>query len=180
MFGLGVELVYPLVACAFALAAAGTDIKNRKIPNWLTGSAFLTGVAFHAVLGGWQDVLLAVAAGLAAGCIFLLFYLAGGMGAGDVKLVASLGVIVGIPNVAYLLLFTSLAGGAFALLLAFRHGRVRETICNMGRLVTHHVHEGLSPHSELNIKNSATLRLPYAVPIACGALLMLYFREVSG
>ena len=125
----------------------------------------------HFVLSGYNDGFKAVLAAFVAGFIFLLFHIAGGMGAGDVKLIAGLAACYGLANMPYLLIFTSLAGGAMALAMAMKHGRLGETVGNMGTLAVHHTRSGLVPHGDLNLANRSTLRLPYAVAIAAGCVL---------
>src|ERR1700728_2080017 len=105
------ELVYPIAASVCALVGAAFDVKSRRIPNKLTGPALLFGLALHLTLNGWHGLLNCLAAGLICGAVFLVFYLAGGMGAGDVKLITAVGCIAGLSCVPYLLVLTSLAGG---------------------------------------------------------------------
>jgi prepilin peptidase CpaA len=145
------------------------DVRTRRIPNWLTGSGVLFGLLLHLVLGGWRSVGSAAAGGLTAGAIFLLFYLAGGMGAGDVKLITAVCCLAGLGAVASILLGTALLGGLFAIVLALLHHRLKDTFANMGRLLVHHGASGLRPHPELNVSNPRTLRLPYGLAIAAGA-----------
>jgi len=108
--------------------------------------------------------------------VFLAFYIAGGMGAGDVKLIMAVGCIAGFSHIAYLLVLTALSGGVMAIALALARGRLQQTLTNVGALASHHGHEGLQPHPELNLSNHETLRLPYALAIAGGSLLTLYFQ----
>lgn len=96
------------------------------------------------------------------------------MGAGDVKLITAVGCLAGLPHVAPLLISTALAGGVMALGMAVLRGRAKETLLNVGALAIHHRFEGLTPHPLLNISNSQTLRLPYAVPIAAGCVIALF------
>jgi prepilin peptidase CpaA len=138
--------------------------------------AFLFGLALHLALGGWGQLFTALAAGIICGLVFLVFYIAGGMGAGDVKLIMAVGCIAGLSHVAYLLVLTALSGGAMAIVLAVSRGRLQQTLTNVGALASHHGHEGLQPHPEINLSNSQTLRLPYALAIAGGSLLTLYFQ----
>lgn len=167
------SLAYLAAACTCAIVAAGYDIKLRKIPNKLTGPAIIFGLLLHLGLDGWRGSLTAAAAALIAGIVFLVFHLAGGMGGGDVKLVAAVACLAGLPNVIYLLILTSLAGGVMAVGFILIRGQVRQTLHNVVALVSHHSHEGLTPHPELNIENSNTLRLPYGIAIAVGILLTL-------
>jgi prepilin peptidase CpaA len=60
--------------------------------------------------------------------------------------------------------------------LALSRGRLRQTITNVGAIAMHHSQEGLQPHPDLNLSNLDTLRLPYALAIAGGSLLTLYFQ----
>ncbi len=170
------QLVYPAAATLCSFAASVTDVKSRRVPNLLTGPAFLFGLMLHFTWGGWKEMLLAAVAGLICGVVFLLFYLAGGMGAGDVKLIAAVGCIAGLPHIASVLVLTALAGGVMALVLAAMRGRLKETLFNVGAIASHHRTSGLTPHPELNVLNSSTLRLPYALAIAAGCTLTLFFQ----
>jgi prepilin peptidase CpaA len=170
------ELTYPATAAACALISSVFDVRSRRIPNFITMPAFLFGLALHLALGGWGQLFTALAAGIICGLVFLVFYLAGGMGAGDVKLIMAVGCIAGLSHVAYLLVLTALSGGAMAIALAVARGRLQQTLTNVGALASHHGHEGLQPHPEINLSNSETLRLPYALAIAGGSLLTLYFQ----
>lgn len=169
-------VTYPATASACAVLGSVFDVKSRRIPNFITFPAFLFGLALHLALGGWKQLLTALAAGVICGAVFLIFYIAGGMGAGDVKLIMAVGCIAGLSHVAYLLVLTAISGGVMAVVYAMARGRLQETIMNVGELASHHRQEGLQPHPDLNVKNAATLRLPYALAIAGGSLLTLYFQ----
>jgi prepilin peptidase CpaA len=170
------DLMYPGVATACAMVGAAFDVKSRRIPNFITFPAILLGLSMHLAFGGWGQLLLSLAAGLICGIAFLVFYIAGGLGAGDVKLMAGVACIAGIPHVPYLLILTALSGGAMAFALALSRGVLQQTMSNVGAIASHHSHRGLQPHPSLNLSNSKTLRLPYALAIAGGSLLTLYFQ----
>jgi prepilin peptidase CpaA len=170
------ELAYPVIAAACSLAGSVFDVKSRRIPNFVTFPSILLGLTLHLALGGLKQLLFSLAAGLICGSVFLMFYIAGGMGAGDVKLMAAVGCIAGMPYISYLLIFTALSGGAMAILLALSRGRLQQTISNVGMLATHHSHHGLQAHPDLNLSNSDTLRLPYGLAIFGGSLLTLYLQ----
>jgi prepilin peptidase CpaA len=170
------DLTYPATAAACALVASVFDVKSRRIPNFITIPSFLLGLALHLALGGWKQLLSALAGGIVCGLVFLIFYIAGGMGAGDVKLIMAVGCLAGLSHVSYLLVLTAISGGLMAVVLALTRGQLQQTIMNVGELATHHSHEGLQPHPDLNLGNAATLRLPYALAIAGGSLITLYFQ----
>jgi prepilin peptidase CpaA len=174
-----IDFVYPVCSLIVASAGAIYDVRSQRVPNAITFPAILFGLLLHFTFGGWRQVGSAAAGGLICGLIFLLFYLAGGMGAGDVKLIAATGCIAGLSLIGPLLLLTSLAGGLMAIALALYRGRLRETVANMGVLVIHHGSEGLSPHTVLNVDNARTLRLPYALAIATGSALSLCWMIVA-
>lgn len=173
------ELVYPAAASACAFIGSVFDVRSRRVPNLLTGPAILFGLLLHLSLGGWQDLANSAAAGLICGLVFLAFYLAGGMGAGDVKLIAAIGCLSGLHYIAFILALTGIAGGCMAIALALLRGRLRETIFNVMSLISHHRSEGLTPHPEINVRNTSTLRLPYALAIAAGCAITLYLQGVQ-
>lgn len=163
------DSVYVVIALGCASIGAMFDLKSRKIPNFVTGPAFLFGILLHLALGGYRQMLFALSAGIVCGAAFLVFYMAGGMGAGDVKLIAAVACIAGMSRIVPLLVGTALAGGVLAVGLALLRGRLRDTLQNVGSLILHHGSEGLKPHPELNLTNPGTLRLPYALAIAAGS-----------
>ncbi len=173
------ELVYPAAASLCALIGSVFDVKSRRVPNLLTGPAIIFGLLLHLSLSGWRDMGVAAAAGFICGLVFLVFYLAGGMGAGDVKLITAVGCLCGFHNIVYLLALTGIAGGLMAVCLALSRGRLKETIFNVGALVAHHRSEGLTPHPEINVLNASTLRLPYALAITAGCFMTFYFQGVQ-
>jgi len=170
------EMTYPALATACALVGSAFDVKSRRVPNHVTVPAFLLGLGMHLVFGGWRQMLSSLAAGVICGLVFLVFYLAGGMGAGDVKLIMAVGCIAGLSHIAYILALTAISGGVMAVGLALLRGRLQETLMNVGELVTHHRQKGLQPHPDLNLSNAKTLRLPYALAIAGGCILTIYFQ----
>jgi prepilin peptidase CpaA len=165
--------IYLGAALLCALAGAVYDWRYRRIPNALTRPAALLGLGLHLVLGGWPAMSAALLAGLVAGGVFLLFFLAGGMGGGDVKLIAAVLCCAGWQHVAEILIATALAGGIMALALALTHGRLRQTVSNVGTLLLHHASAGLGPHSNLHVRNAQTLRLPYGIAICAGTAMTL-------
>jgi prepilin peptidase CpaA len=124
-----------VVVLAASLAAGIIDAWKFKIPNSLTLPLVLVGVVYHVVAGavsqGWAGAgsgltqsLLGALVGLA---LLIVFHLLGGMGAGDVKLLAGIGAWLGWEPTLDVFLASSVAAGIYALFLilfagAFRHG----------------------------------------------------------
>jgi prepilin peptidase CpaA len=173
------ELVYPAAASVCAIVGSVFDVKSRRVPNLLTGPSILFGLLLHLSLDGWRNMLISALAGLVCGSIFLLFYLAGGMGAGDVKLITAVGCICGLHYIVGLLAFTAIAGGVMAAVFAIACGRLKQTFLNVMELITHHRAAGLTPHPDINVLNASTLRLPYALAITAGCALTLCLQGVQ-
>jgi prepilin peptidase CpaA len=174
------QLVYSVSASLCAVIAAVFDIKSRRVPNLLTGPALLIAMGLHLSLDGWHGLVNATIAAVICGAIFFVFYLAGGMGAGDVKLIAAAGCFAGVHDVASLLIFTSLTGGLMAVGLMYWRGRMRETLTNVTSILNHHLQQGLAPHPQIHVRNEYQLRLPYAIAIACGCLLTAWVHWTQG
>jgi prepilin peptidase CpaA len=173
MLRLTPEFAFPAGSLLCATLSAVYDVRSRRIPNFITLPAIAFGLLLHGVYGGWRQLATAAAGGLICGLIFLVFYLAGGMGAGDVKLITATGCIAGLSLIGHLLLLTALAGGVMAVSLALYRRQLVETWHNMQALAVHHQNMGLTPHPQFNISNERTLRLPYALAIAAGSGLSL-------
>ena len=147
------------VSLAVGLSASVEDLARRRISNWIPVTAAAAGVGIHIYANGWKGALSA-ALGLAAGFfVFLIFYLLGGMGGGDVKLMAGFGAIVGIERLLPAALWTAGIGGMIACaVLAVR-------ACRRRRRAGSNAVEAAETEREKSI--------PYAPAIAMGALLSL-------
>jgi len=99
------------------LIAAINDIRFRKIPNWLTYPTILIAVAYHTTAKGVDGFYFSVG-GMSLGIAVLIVpCLAGGMGAGDTKLMGAVGGLLGPKGVALAFLFSAILGGIYALLV---------------------------------------------------------------
>ncbi len=100
---------------AVLVTAMWTDLRSSRIPNWLTFSTMGFALVGHASLGGLRGAIFSLA-GLGIGLgLFLILYVSGSIGAGDVKLMAAVGAIMG-PYGAFLSgLLAMLVGGLYAL-----------------------------------------------------------------
>lgn len=100
---------------AVLLMAMWTDLRSSRIPNWLTFSAMGFALVVHAWLGGVLGALVCLE-GLGAGLgLFLILYASGSIGAGDVKLMAAVGAIIGPSGALMTAVLAILVGGVYAL-----------------------------------------------------------------
>jgi prepilin peptidase CpaA len=98
--------------------ATVTDLRSRRIPNWLVLPFMLAGPVASAGIGGWPGLGHSFA-GLGLGILIYGFlFWVGGMGAGDVKLAAAIGAWIGPDQLFIALIVTSMAGGVMILVWA--------------------------------------------------------------
>jgi prepilin peptidase CpaA len=123
-----------LISGVLGIAACVTDIRSRTIPNWIPAAALLSGLAWHGWTAGWRGAGLSLLGAAAGFLVFLVFYLLGGMGGGDVKLTAGFGALLGPAALLQAALWIALLGGlASALLVYWRHWRRRGSRASAGR-----------------------------------------------
>src|SRR5690348_13529460 len=90
--------ILKIVLFALVLVAGAYDFRFRRIPNWLCSTGIIAGVGVNLYLFDWHGVIVAVLGSLSALAIYIPLYLARGMGAGDVKLMAAVGSVVGVHD----------------------------------------------------------------------------------
>ncbi|MGC4049335.1 MAG: A24 family peptidase [Paludibaculum sp.] len=155
--------------------AAFHDIRARKIPNWISVCAALGGVVLNIYLGGLVGLKSSALGLLAAFGVYFVMYLLHAMGAGDVKLMAAVGAIVGLRAWIPILLATMMLGAVFAIVLALSKGRLLSTLWNVGYLARE-LAAFRAPwlsHEQLDVKREGTLRLPHGASIAAGVVVVL-------
>jgi prepilin peptidase CpaA len=158
------------VTCAVAVTAAIVDIQQRRIPNWLTYPAMIAGIVLQASFHRLTGLLWSIEGGLLFGGIFLLFYVVRAMGAGDVKLAAALGLLVGPAAAVKVMFATGIAGGALAIVIMVFTGRVYLTLRNTLNVAFFHARHGLATHPIVNLQNEKAARMPYGLAFAVGTL----------
>lgn len=153
-----------------------TDLRSRRIPNWVTLPFLLVGMGVsvwqHGIHGLWQSL-----AGLAIGAIlFGVFWIVGGMGMGDVKLAAAIGAWIGPSQMLLALVLTGIVGGVMALVWAACSGYLGELFRGTGELLFGLRKRGIEPHPELALTNPLARKMPYAPAIALGTLVSFFAR----
>jgi prepilin peptidase CpaA len=152
-----------------------TDLYSRRIPNWLVLPYWLAGIVFRGVYFGWHGVWQSLAgAGVAIG-IFGVFFLLGGMGAGDVKLCAAVGAWIGPAQTLFALIFTALAGGVIVVVWAALGGFLLDLFKGTGDLMAGWK-KGTIRDPDATIENPKRRKIPYAPAIAVGTLFSFFVR----
>jgi len=172
------ETVMVVALAAVLVTAIGTDLHSGLIPNRLTFSAMGLALLAHAWLGGFPGMLFSLA-GLGTGFgLFLLLYIAGSIGAGDVKLMAAVGAIVGAYGALVSGILSIMVGGIYALgAMCYQWGFVatgqKLALAAYGALLT----RGKVWAKDLQLP----FRLRYGLAIAGGTLLFQFgFRPFGG
>ncbi len=164
--GLGATTALAVYVVGLA-AAAVSDFRTLRIPNWLTG---LLALAFPvgALAAGHPIAWLPhVAAGLAVFAVATVLFALRLMGGGDVKLLAATALWIGLAQLLPFLVLVALVGGAFALVcMMLRHPLVQTAI-----LATLH---------RLPIFAQKNLPIPYGIPIAIAGVLMAPTLSIFG
>lgn len=152
------------------LIAAITDLRSRRIPNWLIGlsfsSALITAVATHGAAGLGKSL---AGAALGAGIMGLLWFL-GGMGMGDVKLCVAVGAWIGPGQLVMALVVMGVAGGVMALAWAMWGGFLRQSLEGAGDLVYGWRRRGVRRNDRLTLGSPGARSIPYAPAIAIGTI----------
>jgi prepilin peptidase CpaA len=161
-----------LLICALGTATIGavTDVRGKRIPNWLTYGGLVTALAVRSAVLGWPGLRGGLVGVLVGGGIFYLFFLLGGMGGGDVKLMAAVGAWAGTVQALAILIAAAIAGGILAVCYIVFYRQVLRTFLNTVELIRHHLSSGLQPHPVFNIREPSSMRVPYGLAIAMGTL----------
>jgi prepilin peptidase CpaA len=165
----GLRPVILVGAVLVALIAGWTDLRSRRIPNWLTVPAFIVGVLANTALSGWVGLKTSLLGALVGLGLLLPFVLVRSLGAGDWKLAGALGAFVGPSSLVDLLLLSVFVAGVMAAALIIYKGRVRHTLRNIGHILVSLVTFRLPGH-RVSLDNPESLKVPYGLALAFSVL----------
>ncbi|MBI0577634.1 prepilin peptidase [Neobacillus cucumis] len=160
-----IVLVSVLVICVI------TDIKSRKILNVVTLPTIVFGLTYNLFNTGFDGFLFSGKGFLVGLGLLFIPYILGGIGAGDVKLMAAIGALMGSSFVFYSFIYTALFGGAIALILIIKKKGLSNIIkstffnvvffkCNLGSII-------------LTKDKNSSISFPYGVAIVLGTFYLL-------
>jgi len=153
--------------------AVTTDLRARRIPNWLTVGGTVLALGIGAVQVGGVPTQALVGLGVALCLGFPLFALRG-IGAGDAKLLAMVGAFVGPGVLLSVVLYAGIAGGILAAFSAIRRGVILPVLIGSKELALHLVTFGrLGSRRSLDMPGAHTV--PYGVAIAAGTVAAWFF-----
>ncbi|HBP88106.1 MAG TPA: prepilin peptidase [Nitrospiraceae bacterium] len=151
------------------VVAAVTDVREGRIPNWLTASLTVFGMGVQSWQHGWDGFLFSLGGlGLGLACL-MFFYIKGGMGAGDVKLLGAIGTILGPSQVVVAFAFAAMLGGIYSLALLSNQGGLRQAWERVFLLLTTFKVTRALPISDG--QNPAEPKLRYALVLGLGTVI---------
>jgi prepilin peptidase CpaA len=158
-----------MAVSALLLGAVIYDFASHRLPNYYLLLGLLIGFAWQAWAAGWGGVVSA-SAGLATGlALFLPIYALGGMAAGDVKLMAVVGSFLGAGGTFWAGALSLIAGAVLGILYLFFKGHLNRFVIRYWAMA--------ATRSRIAAEegDAALHRFPYAIAIACGTMLSLYW-----
>ena len=155
-----------MVLAAGVIAASVIDLRTRRIPNVVTGAMMGAGLGLAAA-GVHGMTLSAAALGFLVGLgLMLPGHVIGATGAGDVKLMAAIGTLLGPALAVNAFLFTAVAGGVLAFAVSVRRQRLAVTVAGTARLIS------MPSDARQEIRGAtASSRFAYGPAIAVGSII---------
>jgi prepilin peptidase CpaA len=164
------EWVQSGITALFLAMVCFWDWRWHRIPNLITYSTIVGGIAYHTLTAGWGGAILSMEGLLLGGLLLFVPYLFKGVGAGDVKAMAALGAVWGAGPIFSIFLITALAGGLVSIGVLMAQGKMIETIKRYWLILKMFLWFRkfcyVEPCSIVN-----RVRLPYGVVISCGVML---------
>jgi prepilin peptidase CpaA len=174
--------VVQVVLVLIVVTAAIYDLRYRRIPNWLVLTGLVLGFGLNTFLFGLTGLTrAALGMGLAL-LVYFPLYLLRAMGAGDAKLMAAVGSMVGPGNWIVVFVATAVLGGVIGLIALLFAGRVQKTFWNMGWILNEvmHFRAPYRSSAELDVRSARGMRMPHGVAIALGSIAFLAWKAILG
>lgn len=147
------------------------DVRYRRIPNAFVLATLLSGLTLNLILGGLQGAMASLGGCIFAFTLMFILHVFGAMGAGDVKLFAAIGSVMGAQLVLPTFFIVILTGGVLAVCLMLRTGAIRDTMQRVLQILV-----GLLPGWQMprfSVPADRRLTIPYGVAITFGSLISL-------
>jgi len=173
------DMAYWQVTCALLipgiLLASWIDYAQRRVPNWLNAALIVLGFIVQAIYFGWSGMGTGMLGLLTGFGLLIVPWMMHGMGAGDVKLMAAIGVWVGPMLTLYSFGLGAIIAGVAAVVMIVSTGRLRMACANFNLILA----KCTNPQTVFSEVGSAksfgasSQLLPYGVPLTAGTLMIL-------
>ncbi len=164
-----------LVMVPGVLLASWIDYAQRRVPNWLNAALIVAGFVAQGVFNGGSGLWAGLGGLLVGFGVLIVPWMMHGMGAGDVKLMAAIGVWFGPWMTFVSFAAGAVIGGIIAVAMIMSSGRLRQACGNLGVIMVKcQSREKLFSEfgSAKSFGNTSQL-LPYGVPLTIGSLVVL-------
>lgn len=166
-----------IITVILVSVAAGLDLKTRRIPNLLTMPAIAIAIIINFYFFGFNGLGNAVTGFFTGIMLFLIPFMMGGMGAGDVKLLAMIGALNGSQFVFQTFLYGAVFGGVIALAVSLLRGRLSLVLFNtLWALQNFSVQKIIGTGAKSPFFMDSNIRFPYGVAILAGTIIAYYMR----
>lgn len=179
------NLAYWQTTCAILipgiLLASWIDYAQRRVPNWLNATLILIGFAVQTAFFGWSGISTGFLGMLVGFGLLIVPWMMHGMGAGDVKLMAAIGVWLGPLLTLYSFALGAVIGGVTAVIMIVSTGRLRMACANFNVILAK-CSNAQTVFSEVGSAKSfgvTSQLLPYGVPLTAGTLVILAGRTLG-
>lgn len=161
-----ITLLLPL-----AVIIAYYDVRYRRIPNAFVLATLAAGIAINAIFSGFPGITASLG-GCALGFVLMfLLHIFGAMGAGDVKLFAAIGAVIGAQLVVPTFIVVIITGGLLAVVSVIRAGMLMTTMHRVLQILV-----GLLPGWQMPkfaVPTDRKHTIPYGVAITMGSLISI-------
>lgn len=167
------------VTCAILipgiLLASWIDYAQRRVPNWLNLAILVAGFTVQGFYFGWSGIGTGALGMLVGFGVLIVPWMMHGMGAGDVKLMAAIGVWVGPMLALYSFALGAVIGGVAAVVMILSTGRLRMACVNIGLIMAKCSNREALFDETASAKSfgQTSQLLPYGVPLTGGTLVIL-------
>ncbi len=161
--------VFELFLVPLAVLVIYHDVRYRRIPNPFVIATLISGLTINLVMGGWQGGLSSIGGCMLAFILMFILHVFGAMGAGDVKLFAAIGSVIGAQLVLPTFVVVVLTGGLLALVTTLRSGVFGTTMHRVLQILV-----GLLPGWQMpkfSVPADRRLTIPYGAAITIGAII---------
>ena len=170
----------PIIATTVVVVAVcvAFDVQTRRIPNAVNGAALALGLLLNWIYGGSAGLVASFTGALLPLVILLLPFALGGIGGGDVKMMAALGALLGPRLALWGLVLGMIIGGGIMIVHLGRIGQLRAKLRATGAMFAAAATTGSADALRVSRAASGAVTLPYSVPLGLGSLIVLTAWEV--
>jgi prepilin peptidase CpaA len=166
--------VIPYIFIVFLLIACVFDFRYAILPNKLTVCGTIVGIVFHTWFNGWNGLYFALVGAVTGFFLIFILYLIGALGAGDVKLFAAIGAIMGVTFMLQTFVYAILCAGFIGLFLLLIQRQMRATGLKIAgwfiSLLAYHRMETF-----VQMKQQKNMKFPFMYAVVPGVAAAWYY-----